>query len=67
MATDPRSSGTPIFITPGFGVLSDQNSAPRQWFSERYEYQGSVSLVRGNHLIRAGLHTVRHHETFQET
>ncbi|MGH9545208.1 MAG: carboxypeptidase regulatory-like domain-containing protein [Terriglobales bacterium] len=67
VATDPRSSGTPIFITPGFGVLSDQNSAPRQWFSERYEYQGSVSLVRGNHLIRAGLHTVRHHETFQET
>ncbi len=67
VATDPRSSGTPIFITPGFGVLSDQNSAPRQWFSERYEYQGSVSLVRGKHLIRAGLHTVRHHETFQET
>jgi hypothetical protein len=67
VATDPRSSGTPIFITPGFGVLSDQNSAPRQWFSERYEYSGSVSLVRGKHLIKAGLHTVRHHETFQET
>ncbi len=67
VATDPRSSGTPIFITPGFGVISDQNSAPRQWISERYEYQGSVSIVRRNHFIRAGLHTVRHHETFQET
>ncbi len=67
VATDPRSSGTPIFIAVGFGNLSDQNSAPRQWFSERYEYSGQVSLVRGKHLIKAGLHTVRHHETFQET
>jgi hypothetical protein len=67
VATDPRSSGTPIFITPGFGTLSDQNSAPRQWISERYEYAGSVSLVRGKHLIKGGLHAVRHHETFQET
>lgn len=67
VATDPASSGTPIFITPGFGTLSDQNSAPRQWISERYEYSGGVSLVRGKHLIKGGLHAVRHHETFQET
>jgi hypothetical protein len=66
VATDPRASGSPIFITSGFGDISDQNSAPRQWASERYEYQGSVSLVRGKHVIRAGMHGVRHHETFQE-
>ncbi len=65
VATDPRASGTPSFITPGFGTLGG-GGGPRQWFSERYEYQGSVSLVRGKHLIRAGFHTVRHHETFQE-
>lgn len=65
VATDPRASGAPAFITIGFGTLSG-GGGPRQWFSERYEYQGSVSLVRGKHLIGAGLQTTRHHETFQE-
>ena len=65
VADDPRASGTPAFIASGFGTLGGA-STPRQWFSERYEYQGSVSLVRGKHFIRGGFHTVRHHETFQE-
>jgi len=65
VATDPRASGAPAFITFGFGTLSG-GGGPRQWFSERYEYQGSASLVRGKHLIRAGFHVVRHHENFQE-
>jgi hypothetical protein len=65
VSDDPRASGTPAFITAGFGTLSG-TATPRQWFSERYEYQGSVSLVRGKHFVRAGFHSVRHHETFQE-
>ena len=66
VASDPRSSDAPFFITPGFGSLGGFHFGPRQWFSERYEYQGNVSLVRGKHLIRAGMHAVRHHETFPE-
>jgi hypothetical protein len=66
VASDARASDAPTFITPGFGTLGGFHFGPRQWFSERYEYQGNVSLVRGKHLIRAGLQTVRHHETFPE-
>ena len=65
VSQDPRASGTPAFATSGFGGL-DAASTPRQWFSERFEYGGSVSLVRGKHLIRAGMNAVRHHETFPE-
>ena len=66
VASDTRASDAPTFITPGFGTLGGFHFGPRQWFSERYETQGSVSLVRGKHLIRAGMHVVRHHETFPE-
>lgn len=66
VASDARASDAPFFITPGFGSLGGYHFGPRQWFSERYEYSGNVSLVRGKHLIRAGLQTVRHHETFPE-
>jgi Carboxypeptidase regulatory-like domain len=66
VASDTRASDAPFFITSGFGSLGGFHFGPRQWFSERYEYQGSVSLVRGKHLIRAGLNAVRHHETFPE-
>src|SRR6185369_11993310 len=66
VASDTRASDAPFFITPGFGTLGGFHFGPRQWFSERYETQGSVSLVRGKHLIRAGMHVVRHHETFPE-
>ena len=65
VSEDPRASGTPAFSTSGFGGLNGA-STPRQWFSERFEYGGSFSLVRGNHFIRAGLNVVRHHETFPE-
>ena len=65
VATDPRASGAPAFSTVGFGTLSG-GGGPRQWFSERYEYRGTISLVRGKHLISAGLQAIRHHETFQE-
>jgi hypothetical protein len=65
VATDPRASGAPFFLTVGFGTLSG-GGGPRQWFSERYEYRGTLSLVRGKHLISAGLQAIRHHETFQE-
>jgi len=66
VASDTRASDAPFFITPGFGTLGGFHFGPRQWFSERYETQGSVSLVRGKHLIRGGMHVVRHHETFPE-
>jgi hypothetical protein len=66
VASDPRASDAQTFITPGFGSLGGFHFGPRQWFSERYEYNGNASLVRGKHLIRAGLQTVRHHETFPE-
>lgn len=66
VASDARASDAPFFITPGFGSLGGYHFGPRQWFSERFEYSGNVSLVRGKHLIRAGLQTVRHHETFPE-
>src|SRR5207247_4238756 len=66
VASDTRASDAPFFITVGFGSLGGFHFGPRQWFSERYEYRGSASLVRKNHLIRAGLNAVRHHETFPE-
>jgi hypothetical protein len=66
VASDTRASDAPTFITPGFGTLGGFHFGPRQWFSERYEYAGSASLVRGKHFIRMGLQTVRHHETFPE-
>ena len=66
VASDTRASDAPTFITPGFGTLGGFHFGPRQWFSERYETQASASLVRGKHLIRAGMHVVRHHETFPE-
>ncbi len=66
VANDTRASDAPFFITPGFGTLGGFHFGPRQWFSERYETQVSASLVRGKHLIRAGMHVVRHHETFPE-
>jgi len=66
VASDTRASDAPTFITPGFGTLGGFHFGPRQWFSERYETQASASLVRGKHFIRAGMHVVRHHETFPE-
>ena len=66
VATDTRASDAPTFSTVGFGTLGGFHFGPRQWFSERYEFQGSASLVRGKHLIRMGMHVVRHHETFPE-
>jgi hypothetical protein len=65
VSTDPAASGAPAFIVPGYNV-SGGGWSPRSWYSNRYEGSGSISLVRGNHLIRAGLHVVRHHETFPE-
>jgi Carboxypeptidase regulatory-like domain len=66
VATDPRASGTPFFLLNDFGMVSGGTSAPRQWFTEHYVYQGSVSLVRGKHLIRTGLQAIREDDTFQE-
>jgi hypothetical protein len=66
VASDSRASDAPFFNAVGFGSLGGFHFGPRQWFSERYEYQGSANLVRKNHLIRAGIHAVRHHETFPE-
>jgi hypothetical protein len=66
VATDPRASGTPFFLLSNFGAVSGGTSAPRQWFTEHYVYQGSVSLVRGKHLIRTGMQIVREDDTFQE-
>jgi hypothetical protein len=66
VSQNPLASDAPIFIASGFGLLGGFNSSPRQWFSERYEAHGSISLVRGNHFLRTGMDVVRHHETFQE-
>lgn len=66
VSQNPLASDAPIFIASGFGLLGGYNSSPRQWFSERYEAHGSISLVRGNHFLRTGMDVVRHHETFQE-
>ncbi|HWR17733.1 MAG TPA: hypothetical protein VN577_23085 [Terriglobales bacterium] len=62
---DPLGSSAPSFSVVGFSGFGG-GSSPRSWFSERYEYQGSVSLTRGKHMIRMGGHAVRHHETFPE-
>ncbi len=68
VATSPASSDAPFFVVSDFGtgLGGNQPSSPRSWISERFEYQGNVSLVRGKHVIRAGMQTVRHHETFPE-
>jgi hypothetical protein len=65
VSTNPAASGAPAFIVPGFGGLGGGWS-PRSWYSNRYEGSGSINLVRGKHMLRAGLHVVRHHETFPE-
>ena len=66
VSTSPAASNAPAFITPGFSSLGGAPSTPRSWFSKRFEYQGSASLVRGGHTIRFGANIVRHHETFPE-
>jgi Carboxypeptidase regulatory-like domain len=66
VATDPRASGTPFFLLNDFGTVSGGSSAPRQWITEHYVYQGNVTMVRGRHIIEAGLQTVREDDTFQE-
>jgi hypothetical protein len=68
VATTPLASDAPFFVTTDFGtgLGGNQPSSPRSWISERFEYQGDISLVRGKHVIRTGLQTVRHHETFPE-
>ena len=66
VATDPAASNAPAFIVPGYNAVSGAPSTPRSWFSDRYEGQANVSLVRGGHLLKAGLHIVNHHETFPE-
>ena len=66
VATDPRASGTPFFLLNDFGAVSGGTSAPRQWFTEHYVYQGNVSMVRGKHLIKMGVQGVREDDTFQE-
>jgi hypothetical protein len=66
VATDPAASNAPAFIVPGYDGVSGAPSSPRSWFSDRYEGQGSISLVRGGHLLRAGVHVVHHRETFPE-
>ncbi|MBS1852406.1 MAG: TonB-dependent receptor [Acidobacteria bacterium] len=66
VSVDPAASNAPSFITPGFSGLGGAPSTPRSWFSKRFEYQGSASLVRGSHMIRFGMNLVRHHETFPE-
>ncbi len=66
VATDPRASGTPFFLLGNFGTVSGGTSAPRQWITEHYVYQGSVTMVRGKHVIKAGLQTIREDDTFQE-
>ena len=67
VASDGRASDAPFFITPGFGTLGGLSLWPEGSGSANVtNTQGSVSLVRGKHLIRAGLQTVRHHETFPE-
>lgn len=65
VAEDPLGSSAPSFSIVGFTGFGG-GSSPRSWFSERYEYQGSISLVRGKHMLRMGGHAVRHHETFPE-
>lgn len=65
VSTNPAASGAPAFIVPGYGGLGGGWS-PRSWYSNRYEGSGSINLVRGKHILRAGLHIVRHHETFPE-
>jgi len=66
VATDPRASGTPFFLLNDFGMVSGGTSAPRQWFTEHYVYEGNVTLVRGKHVIKTGLQTIREDDTFQE-
>ena len=66
VATDPAASNAPAFIVPGYGGISGAPSSPRSWFSDRYEGEASVSLVRGSHLLRAGADVVYHRETFPE-
>ncbi|HSS98005.1 MAG TPA: hypothetical protein VLK33_13285, partial [Terriglobales bacterium] len=66
VSVDPLGSTAPSFGAVGFSGLGGPGSSPRSWFSERYEYQGSLSLIRGKHMIRTGMHAVRHHETFPE-
>lgn len=66
IATDPRASGTPFFLLNDFGTVSGGTSAPRQWITEHYVYQGNISMVRGKHLIKIGLQTTRENDTFQE-
>ncbi len=66
VATDPAASNAPAFIVPGYNAVGGAPSTPRSWYSDRYEGQANISLVRGGHLLKAGLHIVNHHETFPE-
>ena len=66
VATDPAASNAPAFIVPGYGGLSGAPSSPRSWYSDRYEGQANISLVRGSHLLRAGADVVYHRESFPE-
>ena len=67
VATNPAASNAPAFIVPGYGgIQRGAVGKPRSWFSDRYEGEASVSLVRGSHLLRAGADVVYHRETFPE-
>jgi hypothetical protein len=66
VATDSRASGTPFFLLNDFGMVSGGTSAPRQWFTEHYVYQGTLTLVRGKHVLKTGIQVVREDDTFQE-
>ena len=67
VSTDPASSNAPAFSVPGYNALDPGVvSTPRSWYSDRYEGQANVTMVRGAHQLRAGLHIVKHKETFPE-
>jgi hypothetical protein len=66
LSSDPRASGAPFLLPSNFSNLGGSFSQPREWFSERYEYQGGIYHVHGRHNIRGGFHAIRHHETFPE-
>jgi len=67
LASDPRASDAPCLSVTRFSAFGCvAGSAPRQWYSERYEHRGAVYLVRGRHNVRLGLDAYRHHETFPE-
>ncbi len=66
VATDPAASNAPAFSVPGYDGLSGAPSSPRSWFSNRFEGQVNLSLVRGSHLLRAGVNVTYHRETFPE-